>query len=458
MSQVADDGTVEPVTGSGASASVDRPIIVAVARARIGVVFTEARSDLQAEFLCAWGNAIIEGGVTFDSAVYVADLGATPVLADIANAIIQSGRTVLRNRDVWCVEALTLMDRRQGILVLTRGGTRPVIAAAPEGRFMSLGPSLVAIDPQGAMDVYSPPMIEQSTPADPRRGPRSEVDVVVRSTNTLRLSAIVIVEQGEQDTASRLPLGESLLQLPVADGMFVGSQRPLRSLARIIAEIGGVSVVRCSDHLQLIDMIESLEQQMDPVACEDVEVSVDVSVAEFDGSSDKIFRAGALDAIEAEHGQVLVLQDGSASLRITLLPRDQADIWRSASGVSIESLVRKTKTSEVPGTQTADIVESMLAAGLLARQPSWRVADAAAWTIDRESFVVLNLASQNAVPLALHDSASAVWAVLARHAPIGHGDLVSLVAEEYGVETEVVREDIDRLMRQLLVEGVVDSL
>lgn len=79
----------------------------------------------------------------------------------------------------------------------------------------------------------------------------------------------------------------------------------------------------------------------------------------------------------------------------------------------------------------------------------WKVARRVAWTDLSDRAIVLATEQEEAQPFALEGSAYVIWAILARHSPMGETELVDRVADEFGLDSAPIGPDVVSLLAEL---------
>lgn len=427
--------------------------VLQVAGALIAVDLDDATEHFRHAFDDAWADAVVPCESDADTTVN-AGTDTGPGLGSLADDIVEAAVAVLRGRDVWVIRAALLIDGDRGALLVPTGDEAESTWASMRGPHSLLAPTLMSIDPHGKVSTYRAPARAAGT-GGLDLVPPSVLDGVTTVPASLRLSGVVLLERSETPGAERLGLEDSLGALTDRLGISWGSRAPLRSLARLIAALGGV--VQCSpvESGEIVDVIASLGAEASAtLGSRGLEEAAQEKFANSAHSDSRVYRAGAIDALVTDAGHVIVLLPAHATMRTKALLGDHAEIWTRACGVSREVLLSGSLASPAALRAYAELDDH----GLLDSEPSWSIADAVVWADDAETTVVFDLKSPEATPLVFDRSARSVWQVLVRQTVVSRLDVVRSIAAEYGVTIDVVTKDVDDLLERLRMEGLVTQL
>lgn len=391
--------------------------VLDVAGAVIAIEADRGDAARMAAFARGWADAGAPENAAVDRTLFVAE-HLTTQDPGLRAAVFDAAREVLADRDVWAPEAALLVDGDRAVLVL--GGAADAFSpGARHGDHVSLGRTLVAVDPLGTVRPCAAPVPTPDGIAAP-----SEIAGVPEAPARLRLAGILV--PGEQ--ATPVALETALPILAEAAAPFPAARDPLRSLARLIERVAVVSVRSPEEeHVRIAARRDASPRpgHREPPAAEPLPGGP---------GEDRLHRSGAIDALVTEGGHVIVLMAEGG--RCAVLDTAESAVWTGVRGA-------------VPEPEISAARARLLERGLLSTDGSWRIADDVAWADHGASTVALDLRTPGAAPLALRDSAQSVWHVLVRGRAVRRQSLLAELSAQYGVEPEVVADDVDALLASL---------
>lgn len=374
----------------------------------------------------------------------------------------------VRRGELWMLHAagLALPDGRVIVLVGPSGRGKTTAALRLGRRYGYVSDETVAIAPDGAVHAYRKPLSLVVGPGAPKaqRSP-GELGLVPLPDVPLRLGAVVLLDRDgavESPTVDAVDLGDALDDLVAQTSYLSDLDRPLQTIARLVAATGGVRRLR---YREADDLDDAIGRIADGAGAAPVRWRVEAAGSP--GASDGTGRDGHVrtpvaDAVAlADPDRIAVLRrDAAGGGHVSLMAGIAPTLWRAAEGAPSADLVRTAIAvhGDPGGGAAAARVHAALAelahAGLVEEcVREWRIGDAVAWHVSDERRVVLVPLSDRPDVRALEGSAARVWRALAE--PGSTEVVVGRVARDVGADPDAVRADVVAFLEKLAADGLV---
>lgn len=411
-----------------------------------------------------------------------------PLLERLSQRVTLAAIEAHRGR-TWMLHAagLALPDGRVVVLVGPSGRGKTTAATILGRRFGYVSDETVAMDAEGRIFAYRKPLSIIERPGAPKaqRAP-SDLGLQALPAAPLRLAALVLLDRRPDapgaPRAQAVDLGDALGELVAQTSYLADLDRPLEQIARLVESACGVQRVVYREAEELGDLVEAIAERRarrhGTAGREDADRAywrTERTLREPVRASG-IARTAVTDAVALdEPDRIAVLRrDEAGAGRVSVMAGIAPTLWRAASGVSRDDLVRAAIAAHghPTGAEPAALVDAALAElvaeGLVSERrpgsgeapepaagaPRWRIGGDVAWHDSGDRVVVLPLAEVEAPTRVLEGSAALIWRAVAEGA--APSDVVATrVAAVAEVDEAVIRGDVDRFLGDLTHEGLL---
>ncbi|MFT3874814.1 MAG: hypothetical protein QM708_00045 [Propioniciclava sp.] len=359
--------------------------------------------------------------------------------------------------ELWMLHAAGIADERGRVLALVgpsgRGKTTAVRALATH--FGYLTDETVGVAADGSVVPYRKPLsvIEKAGWVKAQRPP-DELGLRRLPEAPLQLSGLILLDRRtdgpEIPIVEDCDLGDALPDL-IAQTSYVGElPAPLRTIASHVAATGGVRRIIYREAESLAETVGTLFRDPESPGLGDP-----LTLAQAASGRSACYRAAYLDALPLnDPDRVALLQsEPSGTVIFRLLSGIAPALWRAADGAPVDRLVAAAVDAygEPDGGQALTIVKAaideLLADGVLADEPSWRIREGDEHTSD-----------DRVTSLGLEGPARRVWDVLSGSRGITSRRLIGAVAEDIEFDTDAVADAIGVVLHTLQTEGILERV
>lgn len=455
------------------------PVIHALG-ARIRLDLDELRDDQRGAVLDAWRDALVAdpGDAPIDLSIAVDPRPDTAWLLAALSQRVTREAIDHRRGEGWMLHAGAVADDAGSVVVLVgisgAGKTTAVQALGREVAYVS--DETVFIGDDGAVLPYRKPL----SVLERRRGPKAERSATMLGMDrplppALRVRAIVLLDRRAKSSVparlDQVDLGDALPALVAQSNYLAAMPRPLRTIARQVAAVGGVVRAVYREASDLAPLVRELLAG-DRAAAREEGLPVEVvspagSASEARPDPVRYTRAPFDDALAlADPDRIAVLHDGVVTVLAGIAPV----LWRTADDATPAALTEAAVAAlgppfagEAPAAESvaAALAELVEAGVLIERVARWRIRADVAWTDDGEHVMALALADwRRSVPLAIGGSGAVIWRELAARPEVSTTALTEAVAAVFERDAPEVSESVAVFLINLeashLVEVAVD--
>ncbi|MDR7184890.1 ABC-type cobalamin/Fe3+-siderophores transport system ATPase subunit [Microbacterium trichothecenolyticum] len=449
-------------------------LVIAALGVRVGIVCDGLDAESRAAVEEAWTDAATVGVADIEVA---AESGGSirSLLSSLSQRVTLAAIEAQRGR-LWMLHAagIALPDGRVVALVGPSGRGKTTASRVLGEAYGYVSDETVAVDSSGRVHPYRKPLsiIEPGESEKAQRSP-SALGLGSLPDASLRLAGVVLLDRREDVSGavvSDVDLGDALEELVAQSSYLTNLPAPLRTIAALVASVGGVRRVSYADAAALVSVLPELAAESPSRPRVSEPVSLGHSAIAGPPASRVFRRVAPLDELQlADPDRLALLHvDADHAGTVRVLAGIAPALWRAADGVDLEALVAAAVSAYgAPGDQDATVaveaaVDELVAAGVLkvsspagsAGPALWRIHDDVAWTGESSRVVVLALANPAASPLALEGSAALIWIALA--AGPGHSDdIVARVAASAEVDGDAIRDDVESFLGTLRDQDLV---
>lgn len=272
------------------------------------------------------------------------------------------------------LHACGVADPETGAVValVAKSGTGKTTAATVLARqYGYVTDETVAIRPDGSVIPYAKPLSVKRSPGIPKQQVGPDALALLAAPSELLLRSVVLLDRVDRPepvapVLRRVPLADAVLALIPDSSSQAKITQPLRSLCRLIDEVGGVWQVTYSEAEDLPGALGPLFQATPALGPEWAPVPGEVGLAET-FSHGLIRRAASQDAVAIGDDLLLMLENG-----VVRLGGIGPAIWTAACRpLSMDELTQAVREAHgaPQGHQAAVVraVEQLTAAGILQR-------------------------------------------------------------------------------------------
>lgn len=425
-----------------------------------------------------WNSARHTAGRSPQLAVTVR---ATPLDDDVALSMLAEEVTdaVIRRQDhegLWLLRSTAFSGVSGNVVAFCAtddDGSSARVLEVLGSRYAYVTDTMIGVDPQAGVASYRRPFAAARDRVPPvlDGAPVSPDDGGAASAATLRLARVVFLvcaDDVEEPSVEVLDM-PSAIELLIKQVPGLGGMRnPLRAICAVLESTGGLALVRYRTDADLSRVLDEFMSIPPPALVSEHSLgSTDSTpfVAPDPLVEGALYRGAASDHVLLGDGRVALLDLQSEEPTVKILSANQTAIWLAAEGVPPETLQRASAVA-CGGDQgdanedlvSAELVSGLEAAGVLSREPSWRVNNDAVWSESTGRSIVFTLSVQNSQPVALEASAHMVWTVLAKGLVLPQSEIVRECARRVGFEPGEISADIIQLLRELQRLGIVSVL
>lgn len=440
------------------SSAVNQPLVIDALGVHIGIETAGLDSSTVDAIGDAWLEVVCEGATATSVVRPRTGTDTASMLSELSRSVTLSAIEE-RKGQLWLLHAagVALPDGRVVVFVAPSGGGKTTLSATLGTEFAYVSDETVGIDESGRVWPYRKPLsiIEDDSAPKAQRAP-SGLGLKGLPEVPLRVAAIVLLDRREgvvEPVVEPVDLTGVLSELVAQTSFLTRMPTPLRTIARIIEEVGGVLRVTYCEGSSLAPLIATLAEPQERHRYVEEALTVRGQVT----PGHAYHRGAMLDAVAlTDPDRVVLLQvDARGQGTVRLLAGIAPALWRAASGTPLTGLVAAAVEAHgaPEGADAAELVgaavEELIEAGVLElREPRWQIHPDAAWTGGDGRFVALPLSTPGEQPKILSGSAGLVWSALAEGAADAE-TVGARVAGAAGVGVALVREDVSAFLGEL---------
>ncbi len=361
------------------------PFIVEAVGTRVGIELSGLDATSRVEIGRAWSGARAVGTADPDTVVTPsATATAGQMLSDVSSTVTHAAISARRGALLMLHAAgLASPDGRVTVLVGPSGAGKTTATRALARYRGYVTDETVGIDGDGTVHPYRKPLsvITDGQPFKVQLSP-GELGLHPIPATRLRVGRFVLLDRRSDPTPARLvpvPSSEALTALAPHCSALAAFPRPLRTMARLLAETGGAVRAEYSEAQDLVVLLNAMDAA-DPALWSGSagDVTDDVSSADSDLElpidrdilGPRYRRTDVVDWVALADDRIAVLTaapDGSGTLRVLagLAPL----LWQAAPGVAHDALVQAVVTEIGDPAAEAGVVgilDELVESGLLA--------------------------------------------------------------------------------------------
>ncbi|UYK39507.1 ATP-binding protein [Microbacterium terricola] len=422
----------------------------------------------------AWADAAVADEGSEDAVVTpLPDVSEARMLEDLSQRVTLAAIEARRG-ELWMLHAAGLA-RDDGTVVALVGpsGRGKTTAARMLGRsFGYVSDETVAVDADGRVWPYRKPLsvIERAGEPKVQRAP-SEAGMRALPAGELRLAAIVLLDRRDdaegEPLIEEVDLGDALAELVEQSSYLADMATPLRTMAGVVAAVGGVRRVSYREAEGLVAVVGSAGgfdtgAARVPASGFDTAASRPTQPA---GVGVGYYRGRVRDWVELDDpDRIAVLQvdeDGDGTVRV--LAGVAPELWRAATGASLDELVAAAvdaygtpEDKDAAAAVSAAVDELVTASVLEFREARWRIREDVAWTGEEDRVVALALTRPDAQPAAMEGSAAEIWLALAE-GEAGLDEVAVRIAGRAEISVAGIAGDVAAFLTALAAADLVEA-